>query len=250
MIDITFDFTTDSKGYWDGYWERGEGLGACGADPDKDSPTLRTYHQTLWSKPLPNGEVMQLEKGKWADYDYLTYKDMRFGSDAIIVDFRYHNYREIIDQIFEMKKDYKAYYEDLTRKSYTMGGMIIFPKHPSSMNQNKGTNRKISDRWDLTLECIRRHYKGEESPLSKTINKDKAFYDRFVDFKGYVDFFFLQDCVSEDYSKVDIWCGDAKFEGSGLPKTIDEYFEFIDKEYSFLEKRNERIKKYCLEKGI
>ena len=75
---------------------------------------------------------------------------------------------------------------------------MIFPKHPSSMNQNKGTNRKISDRWDLTLECIRRYYNGEESPLYKTINRDKEFYDLFVDFKGYVDFFFLQDCVSED----------------------------------------------------
>ena len=33
MIDISFDFTTDSKGYWDGFWDKGDGLGACGADP-------------------------------------------------------------------------------------------------------------------------------------------------------------------------------------------------------------------------
>ncbi len=50
MIDINFDFTTDSPGYWDGFWQRGDGLGEGGSDPDKASPTLRTYHQMLWSK--------------------------------------------------------------------------------------------------------------------------------------------------------------------------------------------------------
>ena len=250
MIDISFDFTTDSKGYWDGFWDKGDGLGACGADPDKASPTLRTYHQKLWSKPLPNGEVMELEKGKWADYDYLIWKDMRFGSDAIVVDFRYHNYRNIIDQVFKVKKDYKQYYEDLIRKSYTIGGMIIFPKHPSSMNQNKGTNRKISDRMDLTLECIRRYYNGKESPLYKTINRDKEFYDLFVDFKGYVDFFLLQDAVADDYSSVNIWEGSGDFKEDGLPKTIEDYFKFIDKEYDFLEKRNKRIKEYADSQGL
>ena len=32
---------------------------------------------------------------------------------------------------------------------------------------------------------------------------------------------------------------------SGLPKTLDEYFTFIDKEFEFLSKRNKRIKDYC-----
>ena len=87
--------------------------------------------------------------------------------------------------------------------------MVIFPVHPNSMNQRRGMNTLISDRWDLTLECIRRHYAGEDSPLSKVIEADKAFYDLFVDFKGYVDFFLLQDCVSGNYSSVNIWMGDA-----------------------------------------
>ena len=37
MIDTTFDLRTD----------------AAGKDPDTYSPTLRRYHQLLWSKPLP-----------------------------------------------------------------------------------------------------------------------------------------------------------------------------------------------------
>ena len=118
------------------------------------------------------------------------------------------------------------------------------------MNQRRGMNTLISDRWDLTLECIRRHYAGEESPLSKVIETDKAFYDLFVDFKGYVDFFFLQDCVSEDYSSVNIWMGDTSFRKSGLPETVEDYFNFLVKEHIFLDKRNRRIQEYCIEHGI
>ena len=40
MIDTTFDFTTDSQGYWDGFWDRNDGLGCSGCDPDSKSPTL------------------------------------------------------------------------------------------------------------------------------------------------------------------------------------------------------------------
>ena len=128
--------------------------------------------------------------------------------------------------------------------------MIIFPVHVNSMNQRRGMNILIADRWDLTLECIRRHYAGEESPLTKVIEQDRAFYDLFVDFKGYVDFFFLQDCVSEDYSSVNIWMGDTSFRKSGLPETVEDYFRFLLKEHIFLDKRNRRIQEYCLKNDI
>ena len=32
-----------------------------GKDPDSYSPTLRKYHQILWSKPLPNGKEFLLD---------------------------------------------------------------------------------------------------------------------------------------------------------------------------------------------
>ena len=72
----------------------------------------------------------------------------------------------------------------------------------------------------------------------------------FVDFKGYVDFFFLQDCVSEDYSSVNIWMGDASFRKSGLPETVEDYFRFLLKEHIFLDKRNRRIQDYCIKNDI
>ena len=177
MIDITFDFRSDSKG----------------RDPDTYSPTLNAYHRALWSKELPNGEVMKLQS-KGAPY-VLTWKDFYFTSDTIIVEMRHSKNKKIIDQVYERVENFEEYYQHLLYRSYTIGSMVIFPVHDNSMNQRRGTNIRISDRWDLTLECIRRHYAGEESPLSKVIETDKSFYDLFVDFKGYVDFFFLQDCV-------------------------------------------------------
>ena len=82
------------------------------------------------------------------------------------------------------------------------------------------------------------------------LNSDKPFFDLFVNFKGYVDFFFLQDCVSKDYSEVEIWEGNGDFSEEGLPKTVDDYFRFINKEFAFLEKRNIRIDAFCKEMGL
>ena len=52
-------------------------------------------------------------------------------------------------------------------------------------------------------------------------------------------FSFLQDAVVDDYFKVIIWCGDGSFTGSGLPKTVEEYCVFIERESDFLNKRND-----------
>ena len=35
MIDVGFDFTSDSPGYWDRFWENNDGLGGGGSDPDR-----------------------------------------------------------------------------------------------------------------------------------------------------------------------------------------------------------------------
>ena len=248
-IDISYDFTTEPAGYWDGFWNRKDGLGKGAFDPDCASETLQSYHQLLWSRKLPNGETMQLQKGA-RSHKYLTWNGHRFGSDSIIVSLRYKKYKSMIDEAAKRIEDFHAFYEDIIHKSYTIGGTIIFPKHRCSMNQMKGWNPLISDRWDLTLECIRRFYSEEASPLSGVIKTDSWFYKLFKSFRGYVDFFFLQDCVSPDYSRVDIWCGSGKFNESGLPQSVEEYFSFIENELLFLKKRNERIGKFCQENGM
>lgn len=91
------------------------------------------------------------------------------------------------------------------------------------------------------MECIRRYYKNDSSPLYETLVKNKEFFDLFIDFKGYVDFFYLQDCVSTDYQSVIFWIGDGDLSKNPMPKTVDEYLLWIEKQLDFVSKRNKRI---------
>ncbi len=238
-IDVNFDFTTDTPNYWNNFWGNNNGLGSGGSDPDSSSKVLRQYHKLLWSKPLPNGEFLDLKTDTVANY--LSWRNFRFGSDSITASFRYERYKNMIEKVKNVVPDYRKFMENYIRCSYTIGGMIIFPKRPGGINQSRGCNHKIRDRWDLTLECIRKYYNGEKSPIYDTLNKDEAFFDLFVDFKGYVDFFYLQDCVSDDYCSVNFWIGDGDFTKNPLPQTVSDYLTWIDCELQFVASRNKRI---------
>jgi hypothetical protein len=238
-LDVDFDFTTDTPHFWDGFWERKGGLGYCGNDPDTRSPTLKSYHRVLWSRELPNGRKMELTECYAPDY--LRWDGTRFASDSITTCFRYERLRPLMEQVAGSMDDYRGWMESVIRRTYTIGGTIIFPKHRNSINQCRGSNSRIGDRWDLTLECIRRFYEGETSPLSWCLEQDRGFFDLFVDFRGYVDFFLLQDCVSGDYGEVRLWLDTEPFEGSPFPKDVDEYLGWIDRNLDFVSRRNKRI---------
>ena len=106
-IDVNKCFIDDTVGFWDGFWERRNGLGAAPvyADPDSASETLRNYHQALWSRKLPNGEVMTLQKGKKSDY--LTWNGMRFASDSIATEHRYIKCEQVIRQVELQMPNYR-----------------------------------------------------------------------------------------------------------------------------------------------
>lgn len=63
----------------------------------------------------------------------------------------------------------------------------------------------------------------------------------FGDFRGYVEFFLLQDLVSEDYSAVRFWDGWKDFSDNSIPQTVEGYLEFLEKEVEFVGRRGERI---------
>ena len=173
MIDVEFDFTSDSPGYWDKFWENNDGLGGGGSDPDSASVVLQRYNQELWSKELPNGEKMELALGENGS---LLWNGFRFGSDSIITSFRYKRQRALLERVAESMDDYRGFVEDFLHKTYTIGGEIIFPKHTRSINQARGVNPLICDRFDLTLECIRRYYVGVSSPLFEILCGDGRFF--------------------------------------------------------------------------
>ena len=243
-VSIEFDFTMDCP-YWRGFWDKGT-MGHIGCDPDVKSPMLRKYHQVLWSKPLPNGNAFDLEFGKSSDY--LKYQDIRFGSDSIITSFRYKKTKLLIEEV-QKKVDWVPWIERFLHENYTIGGTIIFPKHVNSINGQRGMNPYICDRFDLTLECIRRYYSGitdyQQNPLGWVLKKDSNFFDLFLDFKGYCDFFFLQDCVSDDYSTVHMWIPTIPFTSKHpFPRNTDEYFLWTETSRKVVHLRNKRIQDY------
>lgn len=249
MIDVNFDFTSDTPGYWAGYWDRCNGLGGCGKyDPDSYSPTLLEYTQKLYNRRLPNGQKMELTVPE--RHTYFVWNDMYFSCDSITCSFRYWGTEKLIWPVYNSLPDYKSTVEKFVRESYTLPGEIIFPMHRNSMNQRRGMHPRIKDRWDLTLECIRRFYEGIDNPLNKILESDRAFYELFVDFKGYVDFFFLNDCVSGDYSKVNIWLDDLDFSKKALPQTVEDYFTFMNGQRNFLEARRRRMQVFIQEHGL
>lgn len=241
-INPWFDFTSDTKEYWDNFcvcpWERPKELSHGPRDPDSCSQTMRDYHRLLWSRQLPNGEQMQLEDG--LHKFYLRWKVFYFGSDSITATFRYYNNRTLIEKVKEQKPDYNEFIEDCMHRLYTIGGEMLFPVFNYSINQARGCHPQIRDRWDLTLECIKLFYEGKDNPLIKSLEKARPFFELFVDFKGFVDFFFLQDCVDNNYNVI-FWLNTKFFESNPMPQSVEDYLNFVQQELDFVEQRNQRI---------
>ena len=56
-----------------------------------------------------------------------------------------------------------------------------------------------------------------------------------------MEFFLLQDLVSEDYSAVKFWDGWKDFSDNPIPRTVEGYLEFLQRELEFVGSRNRRI---------
>jgi hypothetical protein len=84
--------------------------------------------------------------------------------------------QNLLQEVKKTVTHYDEFIENYIRKGYAIGGELIFPKNGiHSINSRRGTNKLIRDRFDLTIECIRRFYKNEASPLSETLNENKSF---------------------------------------------------------------------------
>jgi hypothetical protein len=204
LIDITFDFRSDTPE---------------GKDPDALSPTLRQYHKHLWSKRLPSGQSFNLDDStRWA---YLHHRsdqgEFFLSSDTMSQSYgKNSRMRSARAQIpLDELNRFRA-------KMYSIGNMIVFPGRRidgnMTINQARGCNRKIGDRFDLTLECIRLH------------------------FKGYVEFFLLHDLVTDDCSAVKYFLPFGGFdEQSPYPSNVDDFKTYIQEATRFIDARNQRV---------
>lgn len=128
---------------------------------------------------------------------------------------------------------------------YTIGGMMVFPAHrvdgKLNINGARGFNRKIADRFDLTLECIRRFYLGEASPLADTLARHAEFFALFDNFDGYIDYFLLQDLVVKDGAAVKFFMPFEDFNTPSVPRDDSSYKAYRDRSIDVINARNRRM---------
>lgn len=216
---------------------------ANGGAPDISSPTLRLYHKFLWSKPLPNGQIFELTNKKSGVYLYHKsgLGEFSLGSDAITHSYRHHKRKEWLTK--QIQNEVNELYET----GSTIGSFAIFPNNridkKHTINQARGVNSLIDDRFDLTLECIRRFYLGQESPLYDTLLRYKNFFDLFESFIGYINFFFLNDLVDEK-QKIKFYLPFDNFKTKPTFSDIDEYLTYKNGVMDFIKSRNRRIETY------
>lgn len=225
-IDTTFDFRSD----------------ADGGDPDRTSPTLRRYHQILWSKDLPCGRRFDLDTT--TEWEYLHHRsdlgEFFLSSDAVIATYQeWISTRDLIAQMPEGEVD------EFETLGYTIGGMMIFPSNRVdgawTINMARGMHRsQIADRMDLTLECIRRYYDGDlDTPLGATLARYPEFFALFESFQGYVDYFLLNDLAPD--GRVQFFLPFDGFNGRAVPEDAAQYAEFRNRSMEFVRRRNLRI---------
>ena len=227
IIDTNFNFYSDARG----------------GDPDRTSPTLRKYHKTLWSKPLPNGKIFELHDDKNGVYLYHTSELGEFflGSDAITHSYKNHKRKHWLTKQIPNEVD------ELFNTGSTIGAYTIFPNNRidgnHTINQARGINSLIDDRFDLTLECIRLFYLRHKSPLYDTLLRYKNFFDLFDNFIGYIKFFLFEDLIDEN-NKIRFYLPFDDFKTRPTFSDTDEYLMYKKGVMNFIKLRNKRMENY------
>lgn len=214
--------------------------------------------------------------GNMPDIMKKIYKDVNKLQDAInklkpLLSFKEEDIRSYNDMC--NNKNYSLYKEfiwNYLQYANTIGGFMLFPRHDCSINQLRGMSDKIQDRFDLTLECIKRMYESGffvvGNPLFDISAEDKEFFKMFGDgkegFKNYIDFFLLNSWVKEDeehhyyHVKNLLHTGENEdkerniqlldnwdFNQKPLPQDENEWWTFYRNIMDRLEARNKQIEK-------
>jgi len=227
-IDIAFDVYSDTP---------------KGRDPDSHSKTLRRYHQLLWTKPLPSGVNFILSD----EIPRKLYHKSELGDFLLSSDSIGHTYKSTKAMSQITKKIPSHEMDHFFSVCSSIGAYMVFPANKidnrMTINMSRGLNRSIKDRFDLTLECIRLFYTNMQSPLTETFKRYSSFFNLFQSFKGYANFFLLQDLIDPVSFKINFWLPFENFDKSPLPKNVNEYLKYKRNAINFIKKRNIRIAK-------
>ncbi len=230
------------------------------ADPDSWHKDLRESHRILWSRPFPSGDAWSFAPvPRW----YLKNAEPRaneptqwsIGSDNFAT-----THTNALPKMASTIPDYEmGHLHDFC----TIGGYIVFPNGIAqtrttqvkprkwSINQARGMERRISDRFDLTLDAIRLYFvritTRDANPIGDVLDAYGWFFDSFgkgaEGFQAYVDYFFLNPMVTD--GRVVPMYGDALDFGDALPRRSQSaYNDYIAAQRTAVSDRNELITRW------
>jgi len=229
-IDITLNLGEDAKG----------------KDPDIYSATLKKYHKILWGKELPSGSQFTLSDSSSGKYlvHQTTNLSIELGSDCIANSYANSKSKEMVQILSEVPRETVHSFFNLNN---TIGAFILCPSsrvnRKMTINGARGFNPLIADRFDLTLECVRRHYAQEASPLAEVLTRYEEFFNLFQTFENYVEFFFLKNLLTSSGSINFFIKNREPFEDRAYPKGAHEYLEYRENSMNWINARNQTIAK-------
>jgi hypothetical protein len=228
-------------------------------DPDKVNPDLRDAHRLLWGKAPRGGAVLGLSALRWSDYLKVvsTADDWTLGSDHFAA-IHYNALRTLAEGLDGLTDGHLCQF-------CTIGGYIVFPnqlaqQRPTtinrtarhwSINQARGMDGRISDRFDLTLEAIRLFYEGivhrDENPIGDVLEAYRWWFELFGrgadGFEAYADFFFLNPMLDE-HRRVKPFGSLPLVFDHALPKDDETaYRGYVADQLDFVSRRNELIRR-------
>lgn len=237
-INVNYNFYDDVDDV-----EYVEGTKLFIGDPDALSETLYEYHHLLWGKREPLTDLrhpkqknilklpVEISIIKQKEYGLKLPVEISLGADNFVALYmgknkkngklvlKYKAMREKDNNaILHKQKELRPNWET-ERIKYTIGGSIVYPKFNGGINQTRGKNKKIADRIDITLACIKMWYnanngedggKKKDNPLWDCLNilQNKIFFSLFgtgeEGFKNYINFFLFDDFVNKKYEVKDL----------------------------------------------
>lgn len=227
-----------------------------GSDPDRWSQRLYDWQLLLWSRKVAGLKPFELEVVWSAGYTMrltTANRSLRLASDGLMQTWSTPGWRRrFAPEVFE---EIEADRDDFYRIASTIGGYILWPlngpgQSGQSINQTRGRTRQIDDRFDLTLECIRRAYDepDADNPLSECLVRYSDFFELFGDFRTYVRFWLLDDQLTPDGGVRSFMTGERidEFRPAGVAQSVEEYARFREGSIRFVRTRNQRIRELAL----
>lgn len=148
-----------------------------GKDPDRVCMSLNRHHSIIWSKHTPRQKYFELKPSRGSQGNLQLYHSSDIGSYVLssdtIIHPLFYSEREGNKVAYSkwfpfesIKEEIPDVITDFQKSAFGIACHTVFParqiNRQQTINQARGVDRRICDRFDLTLECIRRFYENAE----------------------------------------------------------------------------------------